>query len=249
MRPARAGAPPRYVEIIQEISGDIVSGKIAVGTRLPTEKELCAQYDVGRHTVREAVRGLIDLGMVQRRPRVGTSVISAVPVAGYQWVPGSAADIAANMNATWIVRGQESVVVADGALALRLGCEVGDHWFRLAGPRILRDRSVREALCFSEQYVQDTPAGREGIRTPSMTPQSLAGQTIEQEIFASALNPEQAAALHAVTGSPALVVVRRHYDAEGTLVAVGVHSHPGDRFSITMTIPVGSSEGGASGGE
>jgi len=28
-----------------------------------------------------------------------------------------------------------------------------------------------------------------------------------------------------------------------------VHSHPGDRFSITMTIPVGSSEGGAQGGE
>jgi DNA-binding GntR family transcriptional regulator len=244
MRPATSGGPPRYVEIIRAISDDITTGRIAVGERLPTEKGLCAQYSVGRHTIREAVRGLIDLGMVQRRPRIGTSVISAEPVAGYRWVPGSAADIAANMNATWIVRGQESVVVADGELAARLGCDVGERWFRLAGPRILRDRSVREPMCFSEQYVQDTPGGREAIRTPSMTPASLDDhQMIEQEIRASALNAEQAAALHAVTGCPALVVVRRHYNAEGTLLAVGIHSHPGDRFSITMTIPVGTSKG------
>ncbi|WP_330251326.1 GntR family transcriptional regulator [Nocardia sp. NBC_00565] len=249
MRQATSGGPPRYVEIIRAISDDITTGRIAVGERLPTEKGLCAQYNVGRHTIREAVRGLIDLGMVQRRPRIGTSVISAEPVAGYRWVPGSAADIAANMNATWIVRGQETVVVADGELAARLSCDVGERWFRFAGPRILRDRSVREPLCFSEQYVQDTPRGREAIRTPSMTPASLDDQVVEQQILASALNAEQAAALNAVTGSPALVVVRRHYNAEGTLLAVGIHSHPGDRFSITMTIPVGTSNGNSLSGE
>jgi len=110
MRPATGGGPPRYQEIMAAISEDISSGRVAVGARLPTELELCARHGAGRHTVREAVRGLVEAGMVERRPRVGARVISAEPIGGYRWLPASAGDIAANVNATWIVRGRGTVV-------------------------------------------------------------------------------------------------------------------------------------------
>jgi GntR family transcriptional regulator len=234
MRPVTGGGPPRYQEIMRSISEDISSGRVRVGERLPTEKELCVQHNAGRHTIREAIRGLVDLGMVERRPRIGTSVISAEPIAGYQWLPGSAEDIAANVNATWIVKSRRTVVEADEETARRLGCDVGDRWFRFAGPRILRDRRTREPVCFSEQYVPDTPKARKAITTAAMSPDDIVDQVIEQEIRADLLNDEQAAALHAEPGSAALVVVRRHRKPDGHLVAIGIHTHPSDRFSIKM---------------
>lgn len=248
MRPVTGGGPPRYQEIMAAISEDISSGRVAVGARLPTEQELCAQHNVGRHTVREAVRGLVEAGMVERRPRVGARVISAEPIGGYRWLPSSAADIAANMNATWIVRGQGTVVTADEATARRLGCGVGDRWYRFAGPRILRDRRPREAVCFSEQYVDDTPKARRVITTAAVSPTDIASEAIEQEIRADLLDDEQASALRADPGSAALVVIRRHRALDGRLVAIGIHTHPSDRFSITMTLSVGTS-GGLPGGQ
>jgi GntR family transcriptional regulator len=234
------GGPPRYQEIMRVISDDISSGRVAVGTRLPTEQQLCAQYKVGRHTIREAIRGLVDVGMVERRPRLGTSVISAEPIIRYQWLPGSVQDIAANVNATWIVRPCGTVVEADEAMALRLGCDLGERWFRFAGPRILRDRRIREPVCFSEQYVPNTPEARRVIATAALSPAEVAHQIIEQEIRADLLDDEQAIALHAKVGSAALIVIRRHRDLRGRLIAVGIHTHPSDRFSIKMTLPLGS---------
>jgi GntR family transcriptional regulator len=237
MRPATGGGPPRYQEIMRAISDDISSGRVAVGARLPTEPELCGRYDVGRHTIREAIRGLVEVGMVERRPRLGTRVISAEPIVGYRWLPGSAEDIAANVNATWIVRPKGTVVRADEAAAHRLGCQVGDRWFRFAGPRILRDRRVKEPVCFSEQYVPDTAKARKVIATAALSPDDVADQVIEQEIRADLLDEEQAEALQAECGSAGLVVVRRHRDPNGRLIAVGIHTHPSDRFSIKMDLP------------
>jgi GntR family transcriptional regulator len=236
VRPATGGGPPRYVEVMRAISDDIVSGRVRVGERLPTEQELCRRHRVGRHTIREAVRGLVEMGMVERRPRVGTSVVSAEPIAGYRWLPASAEDIATNVAATWIVRARQTVVEADAATAERLGCEVGDRWFRFAGPRILRDRRAREPVCFSEQFVPDTPAARHAIAIPQMSADDVSGHTIEQEIRADLLDEEQAAALHAEVGTAALVVIRRNRNADGKLVAIGIHTHPSDRFSITMQL-------------
>jgi GntR family transcriptional regulator len=243
MRPVTSGGPPRYQEVMRAISDDISSGRVAVGARLPTEQELCTQHNVGRHTVREAIRGLVEAGMVERRPRVGTSVISAEPVIGYRWLPVSAEDIATNVNTTWIVRPRGSVVEADEAMAARLGCQVGDRWFRFAGPRILRDRRAREPVCFSAMYVPDTPTARKSMAKAEMSPADIAHQVIEQEICADLLDQEQADALHADLGSAALVVIRRHRKPDGQLVAIGVHTHPSDRFSIKMTLPTGTAGG------
>jgi DNA-binding GntR family transcriptional regulator len=227
---------------MRAISDDISSGRVAVGTRLPTEQQLCTQHGVGRHTIREAIRGLVDVGMLERRPRLGTTVISAEPIVGYQWVPGSIEDIANNMNATWIVRPHGQGMVADEEAARRLGCQVGARWYRFAGPRILRDRSAGEPVCFSEQYVPNTAKARRAIATAAISPLDVPLQRVEQEIRAGLLNEEQADALRAEPGAPALVVVRRHHGARDRLVAIGIHTHPADRYSIVMQLQLGANQ-------
>jgi GntR family transcriptional regulator len=228
---------------MRAISDDISSGRVAVGARLPTEQQLCSQHGVGRHTIREAIRGLVDAGMLQRRPRLGTTVIAAEPIIGYRWIPGSIDDIAGNMVATRIVRPRGQSLVADQDTARRLGCRVGARWYRFAGPRMLRDRSVRDPACFSEHYVPDTATARRAIATAAISPLDASLQRVEQEIRAGLLDDEQAAALHAEPGSPALVVLRRHYGARERLVAIGIHTHPADRYSIVMQLQLGTTPG------
>ncbi len=58
----------------------ITSGEWPVGSRIPTEPELTAQLGVGRSTVREAIRSLATLGMVEPLPARGTFVRSQTPV-------------------------------------------------------------------------------------------------------------------------------------------------------------------------
>jgi DNA-binding GntR family transcriptional regulator len=103
-------------------------------------------------------------------------------------------------------------------------------------------------VCYSEQYVPDTPRARKAITTAALSPGDLAGAVIEQQIRADLLDDEQATALRADPGSAALVVVRRQRRPDGRLVAIGIHTHPADRFSITMTLPPGTN-GGPPGGQ
>jgi DNA-binding FadR family transcriptional regulator len=57
----------------------IAAGQWPVGTRIPTEPELARLLGVGRSTVREAIRSLATLGMVETLTARGTFVRSLAP--------------------------------------------------------------------------------------------------------------------------------------------------------------------------
>ena len=57
----------------------ITTGEWPVGSRIPIEPELAEQTAVGRSTVREAVRSLASIGMLETLPGRGTFVRSAAP--------------------------------------------------------------------------------------------------------------------------------------------------------------------------
>jgi GntR family transcriptional repressor for pyruvate dehydrogenase complex len=55
-------------DVFRQLRDAIVTGEIAEGERLPNERDLAAQFEVGRPTVREALRSLETLGIVEIRP-------------------------------------------------------------------------------------------------------------------------------------------------------------------------------------
>jgi len=63
----------------QHILDMIRDGELSIGDRLPGQRELAAQLNIGRSTVREAIRSLEALGFVETRVGLGTYVVSAVP--------------------------------------------------------------------------------------------------------------------------------------------------------------------------
>lgn len=71
-------AKNRTGEVVERLTAEIGSGRIAPGARLPTEQELTAALGVSRTVVREAVAALRAEGLVETRQGVGAFVVRDV---------------------------------------------------------------------------------------------------------------------------------------------------------------------------
>ncbi|WP_328384681.1 FadR family transcriptional regulator [Streptomyces sp. NBC_00400] len=73
--PLRSTARTSLVDlVIEQMERLIADGEWEVGTKIPAEPVLVEQLDVGRNTVREAVRALVHTGMLEPRQGDGTYV-------------------------------------------------------------------------------------------------------------------------------------------------------------------------------
>ena len=63
-----------YAEIVRQIKALIAEGRLKSGDQLPPERDLAAQFKVSRTSVREALRTLESLGLIEIRPGEGTFV-------------------------------------------------------------------------------------------------------------------------------------------------------------------------------
>src|SRR5499425_2986 len=63
-----------YEEIVRQVKQLIAEGRLKTGDRLPPERELAEKFVVSRTSVREALRALESLGLIEIRPGEGTFV-------------------------------------------------------------------------------------------------------------------------------------------------------------------------------
>jgi GntR family transcriptional repressor for pyruvate dehydrogenase complex len=64
----------RYEQVAEQIQRLIASGALSPGDRLPPERELAAKFGVGRSSLRDAIRTLEVMGIVESRHGSGTVV-------------------------------------------------------------------------------------------------------------------------------------------------------------------------------
>lgn len=67
-------ASPIYIQIHNEIKRSIESGRWSVGERIPSEREMAVTFGVSRMTLRQAVKTLVDEGILERHVGSGTFV-------------------------------------------------------------------------------------------------------------------------------------------------------------------------------
>jgi len=70
------GSVSLHDRIRDDIETNIMTGKWAPGFRIPYEHELMKQYDCSRMTVNRALGSLVERGLIERRKRAGSFVLT-----------------------------------------------------------------------------------------------------------------------------------------------------------------------------
>src|ERR1700758_1308899 len=213
----RKRKPSRYRDIAARLQKEIRLGRYDIGKLLPTETELMARFSASRQTVREALRILMEQGLIVRRAGLGSGVIASEPPVLFTHSVKSLGEWLRYSNETYrdVVRSGE--IVADRKLAALLKCEPGKHWFLIEAVR--RADQFAAPLGWVEIYVLRKFAGVVKRSDHGRAPvheqiARMFGQTTEyaqMEIFARGMPAGIARALKVKPGSPALTVVRRYY--------------------------------------
>lgn len=230
----------RYRDIAARLQKEIRLGKTPIGNLLPTETELMALYSASRQTVREALRILMDQGLIVRRAGLGSVVIAAEPPVLFTHSVKSLGEWLRYSNETYrdVVASRD--IAADRKLAALLKCEPGKHWFLIEAIR--RADQFADPLGWVEIYVLRKFAGVVKRSDHGRTPvheqiAKMFGQTTEyaqMEIFARGMPAALAKALKVKPSSPALTVVRRYYGVREELFEVTVTTHPEGRYTYSM---------------
>ncbi len=72
----KKGIKPKYIRIYNWVHSKVRKGQLNVGEQIPTEPELARQFFCSRMTVRKAIDPLVLEGVLERRPGLGTFVVS-----------------------------------------------------------------------------------------------------------------------------------------------------------------------------
>lgn len=239
---------PRYLQLAQTLLNEIESGKYPVGSLLPTEFELCNQFGVSRSTAREAVKRLVQLGLVVRQPRVGTTVRASSPTEGYRQSLAGVDDLYQYATDTTLVIESSETREIDAATAAQLEATAGETWLHLRGRRHAQGEAQDEAqsrpICVTELWLHPAFRSIQGVSGPMhVAVHALIEQqfgeaivAVEQEIRAVELSTEQAQALNAEPHSPGLWICRRYRNRRGQLIELAISTHPADRFSYSTVL-------------
>lgn len=231
------GSGPRYAQLAKTLLNEITTGKYVKGALLPTEYELCAQFGVSRFTVREAVKRLVQQGLIVRQPGVGSRVISQVGVSQYTQTMSGITDLRQYASETTLHVGVQKIVEIDVKTAERLGASVGETWLYIQGLRSIAQQS--QPISFTEVYVAPRFRSIQGIVGQLTLPiyQMIEEQfdckikTVQQEIQAMVMTSAIAKKLDAPAKSACLWICRRYLDERDELVEIAMSVHPSDRFS------------------
>lgn len=162
-----------YQELARRLMGDLAAGRYAVGDRLPAERELAAEYEVSRPTVREAIIALEVQGLVEVRIGSGAYVrrlpgkeeAPGFNITGFELTEarllfeGEAAGLAATqITAEEIAELEELIRDIARENQSEGGSDEADHKFHLAIARATRNTAVYDTIEHLWELRRTSPA-------------------------------------------------------------------------------------------
>lgn len=229
---------PSHDQLAKILAREISGADYAAGMRFSTESELQARFKVGRHTAREALKALTEQGLIGRRARVGTIILSKKPVASHAHTLRNLRELLDYGEQTVFDMRERGYVTPPHPG----GKSRKKTWFRIAGVR--KRRSDTKPLCWSEVLIPEKFVGPSIENDPDTTlfyentlnHFSLKLEYVEQEVSAINLPKKLAAVLRAKAESPALWVQRRYIAHTAEVFEIARSIYPADRYSIESVL-------------
>ncbi|MEM6373494.1 MAG: GntR family transcriptional regulator [Pseudomonadota bacterium] len=233
-----------YARVCDEILERIQTGALKVGDRLPPEADYAVELGISRSTLRLAFAELEASGVLKRRKRAGTQIISDTAKQRFNMMTSGITELLSLGRDTRLhIEGTRTVVTADIAVLEGLHSETG-HWLEVMGSRTMPG----EATPFSVNRVY-VPARYAGIEALIASTKSSVFQLIEQTfdlavgrvtqaVSAVTCGRDEAAILGLVEHAPALQIEARLYASTGTLMEVSLAVFDPARFQVRSDVEI-----------
>jgi len=232
---------PRYAQIQKQLEQRLMDGVYPIGSLMPSEQELSAEFNSSRTTIREALRYLRERGYVERRQGVGTRVISDTTRSTYFQSFTSLEELFQVAIDTYYVVMEVTTVALEPELAELVGGLAGEEWIRISGVRWTE--AGGKPICYVQSYVPkrfqhvvDQFPEHQGPLFELL--ERNAEGTIEevvQEIRALPMPEDFVRQLGLKPGSWSMQLLRRYVTGDGVLIA-SFNWHPADQMTYVMRI-------------
>lgn len=228
----------RYQRIARSLRERITGGDLPPGSRLPTEKQLAAEWSVSIPTIRQAVDELQGEGLIEKRQGIGTFV--RAPRARITYTGGQLGLGPLSHAVSLHTQAEETEVPADGPVSalLRVPAETLVTRYKYVS------RHDGSPYVLAEVFV---PQGAPGFSLPSdrlspwgcdfrrwLTARGVHTDTV-QRVSARPPTPDEADDLEITIRSFVLAVERTTTDEDGRVVEGARLVLPSDRADAVFT--------------
>ena len=231
----RTSRKPLYQQLRRTLREVIEQDVLAPDDSLPAERDIAVDFGVSRITVRKAIEGLVEEGLLDRRHGAGTFVASRIQknMAALSSFSEDMATRGWKARSEWLSKAEDQVSPAE---ALELGLPPGMEIYRF-------DRI---------RYAADTPLAIEHAIVPASCLPSV--DSVDASLYAAleltnhrptkalqrlqaiAFNPDQAALLDINAGDPGLFIERRGFLEDGRVVEVTRSYYRGDAYDFVAEL-------------
>lgn len=234
-------ALPRYMQIFAELRARVQSGAYPLETSLPSESDLCEEFEASRYTVREALRRMVEQGMLLRRQGSGSVVVASEPNARYIHSLSSLADLFQYALDTHYEVLSNEVIELSSARAEIVGGDVGSSWNLVKGVR--RTHAGGDVVSYTHSYIPKRLTRFVGELPECVGPfyahlSRRAREDIieaDQEIRGETMTAETARHLGGRKGDACICALRRYRAARGTLIT-SLNWHVVEDFRFQMKL-------------
>ena len=233
----RSNRMPLYQQLRRSLRDAIEQNVLAFDDVLPAERDLAVDFGVSRITVRKAIDGLVEEGLLDRRHGAGTFVASRIQK-NIATLSSFSEDIASRgwqARSEWLSR-TESQVTPNESLAL--GLPPGMAVYRLDRIRHAEDmplaieHAIVPASCLPSIDAVDSSLYAALEVTNHRPTKAL------QRLQAIAFDEKQAALLGVNAGDPGLFIERRGFLDDGRIVEITRSYYRGDAYDFIAELAV-----------
>lgn len=233
---------PRHQKLATTLASEIERGVYPIGSKLPREIDLCAQFGASRHTVRAALDRLVRSGLIKRTPRLGTFVKANKVVRGYELKLTQISDLTQFSTETQMEVLDRKLQTVPEQPEQELVPYAGQQWLFVRG---LRHSSEYEVpISYHEVWVHPdyrAVSGVEGFIKRSIFDLveqqfGVAATRVRQNIQSAAPTSAIQKLLKIEANTPCLWVRRQYFDQNSQMVELSISVHPGDLFSYQMEL-------------
>ncbi|MCJ8323171.1 MAG: GntR family transcriptional regulator [Rhizobiales bacterium] len=226
---------PLYAQLQQLIRKAMVMGNIQADEPIPAEREIAADLGISRVTVRKAVSGLVDEGLLVQRQGVGTFVRGRMEQPSTQ-LTGFTEEMAKRGMVPGVKWLDRSIGIATPEEAMSLNVSPGTEVSRLSRVRFGSGEPVA---------VEYTTVPRQFLPFPNVVDTSLYDVLTEsnyrpfralQRLRAELFNDEMAELLNLKVNSVALYVERQSFLKDGRGVEFTRSYYRGDSYDYVAEL-------------